>query len=152
MRSSAKSKRPFEQRGVSSARHIFHLSIPVADLDAAKRFYTDVLGARVGRTTDDWLDVLLWGHQITLQRRPADVLTPEAQGKRHFGVILPWPEWEALGERLVARGTPLLTPPAVKGTGTPQEQGKIYLADPSHNVIEIKAYRDLAATIGYDPE
>jgi extradiol dioxygenase family protein len=137
---------------VTEARYIFHLSIPVADLDAAKRFYTDVLGARVGRTTDDWLDVLLWGHQITLQHLPGEVRAPEAQGKRHFGVILPWAEWEALGERLRARGTPLLAPPTVTKAGTPEEQGKIYLADPSHNVIEIKTYRDLAATIGYEAE
>jgi extradiol dioxygenase family protein len=137
---------------VTTARHIFHLSIPVADLDAAKRFYTEVLGARVGRTTDEWLDVLLWGHQITLQQRPGDVLSPEAQGKRHFGVILPWAEWEALGARLVAGGAKMLAPPAVTKAGTPQEQGKIYLADPSHNVIEIKTYRDLAATIGYEAE
>ena len=98
----------------------------------------------------DWLDVLLWGHQITLQRRPQDVLAPEAQGKRHFGVVLPWAEWEALADRLVASGTPLLAPPAVSNRGTPQELGKIYLSDPSHNVVEIKAYRDLAATIGYE--
>jgi extradiol dioxygenase family protein len=138
--------------GVSGGRPIFHLSIPVADLNAAKQFYTDVLGARVGRTTDDWLDVLLWGHQITLQRRPDDVLSPVAQGKRHFGVILPWAEWEALGARLRARNVPFRSPPAVTNAGTPQEQGKIYLADPSHNVIEIKSYRNLAATIGYEGE
>jgi extradiol dioxygenase family protein len=138
--------------GVSVARHIFHLSIPVAELDAAKQFYVDVLGARVGRTTGDWLDVLLWGHQITLQRLPDEVLSPENQGKRHFGVILPWAEWEALGARLRARNVSLLSPPAVTHAGTPQEQGKIYLSDPSHNVIEIKTYRNLAATIGYEGE
>jgi extradiol dioxygenase family protein len=137
---------------VTDARYIFHLSIPVGDLDEAKRFYTVVLGARIGRTTDDWLDVLLWGHQITLQRRPQDVLGPDAQGKRHFGVVLPWAEWEAVGARLRARGAQLLAPPAIAHAGTPQEQGKIYLADPGHNVIEIKAYRDLAATIGYEAD
>jgi extradiol dioxygenase family protein len=34
--------------------------------------------------------------------------------------------------------------------GTPNEQGKMYLADPSHNVIEIKAYRNPRAVLGYD--
>jgi extradiol dioxygenase family protein len=137
---------------VSDARYIFHLSIPVADLDEAKSFYTDVLGARVGRRTGDWLDVLLWGHQITLQRLPAEVRPPDAQGKRHFGVVLPWAEWESFAARLRARNVAFLAPPAVTNAGTPQEQGKIYLADPSHNVIEIKTYRDLAATIGYEAE
>jgi hypothetical protein len=56
------------------SRHIFHLSIPVADLAAAKRFYVDVLEAQVGRENEEWLDILLWGHQITLQRRPDEVL------------------------------------------------------------------------------
>jgi hypothetical protein len=57
---------------VQMNRYIFHLSIPVQDLMSAKRFYVEVLGAAVGRETEDWLDILLWGHQITLQRGPWD--------------------------------------------------------------------------------
>jgi extradiol dioxygenase family protein len=133
-----------------SERRIFHLSIPVADLGAAKRFYVEVLGARIGREHAGWLDVLQWGHQITLQHGPSDVLPPSAQGKRHFGVVLPWREWEALERRIREAGVAFLEPPAVTLAGTPKEQAKMYLADPSHNVIEIKAYRDLAAALGYE--
>ena len=49
-----------------SSRRMFPLSIPVADLDAARRFCSDVLGATIvlGVTSEredpDWLDVLLW--------------------------------------------------------------------------------------------
>lgn len=70
-------------------RYIFHLSIPVLDLDIAREFYEDVLYAEIGRQEQDWLDILLWGHQITLQHRPAEVLPKSGQGKRHFGVVLP---------------------------------------------------------------
>lgn len=66
-------------------RRVFHLSIPVAELAAAKRFYVTVLGAVPGGKNEKWLDVLLWGHQITLQCRPDEVLPIEKQGKRHFG-------------------------------------------------------------------
>lgn len=132
----------------SPNRHIFHLSIPVADLAAAQRFYTEALGATIGREHDDWLDVLVWGHQITLQLRPNEVVPPDQQGKRHFGVVLPWAEWEALAARVRRAGVAFLSEPAVLLTGTPEEQGKFYLADPSHNVIEIKAYRTLG-TLGY---
>jgi len=83
-----------------SERHIFHVSIPVSELAPAKRFYVEVLGARTGRENDEWLDVLLWGHQITLQRRPEEVLPLEREGKRHFGVILPWAEWEHEAARI----------------------------------------------------
>jgi extradiol dioxygenase family protein len=90
------------------------------------------------------------GHQITLQHRPSDVLSPSAQGKRHFGVVLPWAEWEDLGNRLRAGAVTFLEPPSATLVGTPHEQGKMYLADPSHNVIEIKAYRNPRAVLGYD--
>jgi uncharacterized protein len=131
-----------------STRHIFHLSIPVAELGQAKRFYVEVLGARVGRENDEWLDILLWGHQITLQRRPAEVRSLRDQGKRHFGVVLPWPEWEKEAKRLAESGVSFLEQPSVLLQGTSEEQAKMYLNDPSHNVIEIKAYRDVAATLG----
>lgn len=127
-------------------RYIFHLSIPVSDLDTAKRFYVEVLGAALGRESDEWLDVILWGHQITLQRRPTEVL--EQQGKRHFGVVLPWSEWERLADHLKSMSTSFLSEPEVLLKGTPQEQAKFYLTDPSHNIIEIKTYRDISTTLG----
>ena len=124
-------------------RHIFHLSIPVSELASAKRFYVEVLGASIGRENDQWLDILLWGHQITLQHRPLEVLPPRQQGKRHFGVVLPWDAWEQEAERIRATGAPFMAEPAVFRSGTAEEQAKFYLSDPSHNVIEVKAYRDV---------
>jgi uncharacterized protein len=129
-------------------RHIFHLSIPVAELGPAKRFYVEVLGARVGRENEEWLDLLLWGHQITLQRQPSDVKSLKDQGKRHFGVVLPWSDWEKEANRLAASGVTFLEQPAVLNKGTSEEQAKMYLNDPSYNVIEIKAYRDVVGTLG----
>lgn len=133
-----------------NSRHIFHLSIPVADLTAAKRFYVEVLEAKVGRESEEWLDILLWGHQITLQRSPGEVLPLQRQGKRHFGVTLPWDEWERVMQRVRALGTPFLGEPKVLMRESPQEQAKFYLADPGNNVIEVKAYRDVGGTLGLE--
>ena len=130
------------------AGHTFHLSIAVTDLDTARKFYVDVLGARVGRVNEQWVDILIWGHQITLHQQPHEVPPRGERGVRHFGVVLPWEEWASLGKRLDAH---LLSPPTVKHEGTQQEQGKFYLEDPSGNVIEIKAYRDFDAVFGVDP-
>lgn len=47
-------------------------------------------------------------------------------------------------------GVPFLSEPEVLLTGTSEEQGKFYLQDTSHNVIEVKAYRNLADTLGVD--
>lgn len=130
------------------ARPIFHLSFPVRDLAIARDFYCGVLGACVGRETAAWIDILLFGHQLTLHQRPDEVLDPAARGVRHFGAILPWPQWRRLGDRLVDSGWPLRMPPTVAHTGTEREQGKILLCDPSDNLIEIKAYRNASVAIG----
>lgn len=132
-------------------RHIFHLSIPVVALEPARQFYVGILGAAKGRETPEWLDVLVWGHQITLQLRPDEVLPPAEQGGRHFGVVLPWEQWEREADRLKSMGVTFMTKPVVLKRGTPEEQAKFYLCDPSHNVIEVKAYRDVRATLGLDP-
>jgi extradiol dioxygenase family protein len=135
---------------MATTRHIFHLSIPVADLAAAKHFYLEVLGAKAGRENSDWVDILLWGHQITLQKRPNEVLPIAEQGKRHFGVTLPWDEWERSVRRVQSLGVGFLAEPVVLLRGSPQEQAKFYLADPSGNVIEVKTYRDVAGTLGIE--
>ena len=131
-------------------RHIFHLSIPVTDLMTAKRFYIEVLEAKVGREHEEWLDILLWGHQITLQKRPNEVRPLGQQGKRHFGVTLPWTEWEHAAERIRALGVEFVSEPTILFHGSPDEQAKFFLADPSNNVIEIKSYRNIAGTLGLE--
>lgn len=129
-------------------RYIFHLSFPVSELKSAKRFYVEVLGATVGRENEEWLDILLWGHQITLHHRPEEVLPLAEQGKRHFGVVLPWPEWERAVERIEKLGVGFLDSPTIKLAGTDDEHGKFYLGDPSGNVIEVKTYRNVQRTLG----
>jgi len=137
------------ERTTMTSRYIFHLSIPVSDLASAKRFYVDVLNARTGRENAEWLDVLLWGHQITLQHRPMEVLPRDQQGKRHFGVVLPWPDWEREVARIgKAASAGSHGPAKIEGAGTDQEHGKLYLSDPSGNVIELKAYRNVEQTLG----
>ena len=131
-----------------TTRHVFHLSIPVLDLTSARDFYVNILGARVGRENDQWLDILLWGHQITLQLRPDEVLPPDQQGKRHFGVVLPWQEWECQVSKVRSLAHTFFAEPAVLLAGATEEQAKFYLMDPSYNVIEVKAYRDVSSTLG----
>jgi extradiol dioxygenase family protein len=131
-------------------RPIFHLSFPVLDLNAAKTFYCDVLGATVGRDNGNWADIVLFGHQLTLHNRPSEVLAPDQRGVRHFGAILPWQEWVSLGAKLQSKGCTFVSPPTISNSGTDQETGKMLLCDPSDNIIEIKAYRCVAAVLGIE--
>jgi extradiol dioxygenase family protein len=131
-------------------RHIFHLSFPVFDLESSRRFYLDVMGAQVGRVNPEWMDILIWGHQITLHCLPNDVLTKDRLGKRHFGVVLPWKEWEQLAVEIKQRDGIFMKEPEVLLAGTHEEQGKYFMEDPSYNVIEIKSYRNFPATFNLE--
>ncbi|MCC5858409.1 MAG: VOC family protein [Ectothiorhodospiraceae bacterium] len=129
----------------------FHLAFPVNDLEAARRFYQDVLGCTPGRTSERWIDFDFRGHQITahLVDRHVSEPTNPVDGKqvpvRHFGLILPWDEWEDLVERLRAAGTRFLIEPGIRFQGAVGEQATCFLTDPSGNALEFKAFRDDSA-------
>jgi uncharacterized protein len=127
----------------------FHLSIPVLDLDASRQFYVDGLGAVAASERDPrWLDLFLWGHQLTLHHQPEQVLSPDQRGVRHFGLILPWEEWEEMVRLLRERGIGFVDEPSIRYVGTPEESAKVHLEDPSGHLIEIKTYRNFKAVFG----
>ncbi len=126
----------------TEAPPIFHVSFPVYHLDEAIAFYS-TLGGVVGRRETAWADVVLFGAQVTLQHVPEDVLQPMPRS-RHFGATLPWQEWE----HLVARLHGFVEDPRIDYPGTKREQAKAMVADPSGNLIELKAYRQPAAVLG----
>lgn len=129
---------------------IFHLAFPVRNLQEAKKFYVEVLGAGVGRQTAAWMDIMLYGAQITLHEKPEQVLPEEKNGVRHFGATLPWTRWQAVADGLRARAVSFRMPPTISHHGTPAEQAKLMLCDPSGNVIELKCYRNPAAALALE--
>jgi hypothetical protein len=127
-------------------RPIFHLSFPVRDLEKATSFYTRRLGAEIGRQNDSRADALLFGAQVTLQNDPSTVSNPMPR-TRHFGATLRWDEWESLTARLLGVSV-VVEPPTISYEGQSIEQGKMMIADPSGNLIEIKAYRHPDQVLG----
>lgn len=122
---------------------ILHLSLPVRDLEEALAFYVEVLGCTPGRRRGPWADVWFHGLQLTLQQRPQEVLAPGHAGCRHLGVTLDVDELDAVLRQLDALGVEWAEPPRVDDAGTPQEQRKAKLRDPSGHVVELKAYPDV---------
>jgi uncharacterized protein len=123
-----------------------HLSVPVRDLREATGFYCDVLGCRLGRVAERWVDVWFFGLQLTLQLRPDEVRPAADQGARHFGVTLDDPEaFDQLVTTLASRGVEWITPPTAHPDGELSGKREVKVADPSGNVIEIKHYEDATA-------
>jgi extradiol dioxygenase family protein len=131
---------------VTTPEAVLHFSIPVDDLETARRFCVDAFGCSVGRVREDWIDIWFFGMQLTLQHRPDEVRSPEEQGVRHFGVVLTdAASYSSLVDRLRAAGVRWLSEPA--GHADVELSGKVggKLADPSGNVIEVKHYADADA-------
>jgi extradiol dioxygenase family protein len=128
---------------VTTSGPVLHLSLPVSDLDAARRFYVDVLGCRVGRVRESWIDVWFFGMQLTLQLRPDEVRPSDGQGVRHFGVVLTDAEsYRSLVDRVRSAGVGWLSEPAEHTDIALSGKVGGKLADPSGNVIEVKHYPD----------
>jgi extradiol dioxygenase family protein len=128
---------------------ILHLSVAVRNLDEARTFYVDVLGCRVGRVRDGWIDVWFYGMQLTLHEEPDLARTPDARVVRHFGVTLGTEGFAALLERIrsqtIVPSIEWLRPVVTDHAGTPRAQTKAMIADPSGNAIELKTYADPVA-------
>lgn len=131
---------------------ILHLSLPVRDLESSKHFYVEVLGCALGRERPDFIDVWFYGLQLSLQQHPDQVLPDAQRGVRHFGVTLSSDDLAVLLARLQGQQVEWLHEVHTDYPGTPQEQTKAKILDPSGNAIELKAYADPNAAFEIDPE
>ena len=128
----------------------FHLAFPVHDLAAARAFYGGLLGCPEGRSSDQWIDFDLRGHQIVAhldpKAKPAGITNP-VDGHDvpvpHFGVVLDWDDWHALAGRLEAAGIAFGIAPHIRFKGQVGEQATMFFQDPSGNSLEFKAFRDM---------
>jgi uncharacterized protein len=126
----------------------FHLAFPVHDLDQARAFYAGLLGCPEGRSSPEWIDFDLFGHQIVAHLSPAvcDRASNPVDGHDvpvpHFGVVLDWDSFDRLAARLQAAGVTFVIAPYLRFAGQPGEQMTMFFRDPSGNALEFKAFRD----------
>ncbi len=130
----------------------FHLAIPVHDLPAARAFYGETFGLEEGRSSAQWVDFNFFGHQLVIHQHPKTPAqecahTNPVDGQDvpvpHFGVVLPWVQWETLAERLRSLRTAFVIEPCIRFRGQVGEQATMFLLDPCCNALEFKAFRNL---------
>jgi uncharacterized protein len=110
----------------------------------ARACFTWLPGAERGqRREDGWVDVILFGHQLTLHERPDEVIPRKARGVRHVGAILDWEAWEQVKARALSHAPELQQAISWRLQEQPEEHAKFVLEDPDGNLAEIKAYRRL---------
>jgi extradiol dioxygenase family protein len=126
---------------------LFHLSIPVDDLERAKAFYVGTLGCTVGRETRGRFDINFFGHHVVAHLSPREarkengVIASDGDTAplRHFGVILPLDAWKEMERRLTGRNVEFSLTPRLSFAGKPAEQHIMMLPDGCGNIVEFKS-------------
>lgn len=129
----------------------FHLAFPVTDLEQARHFYAGVLGCEEGRSSDQWIDFNLFGHQIVAHLAPGaarvvhrNEVDEDHVPVPHFGVVLSMEQFHAFAERLKSKGVRFVIEPKVRFQGQVGEQSTMFFLDPSGNALEFKAFADFS--------
>ncbi len=116
----------------------FHLSFVVPKLNLAEQFYVEFLGCKKGRDTGQWIDIIFFGHQLTLHQATA---TMKAQSIDHFGVILDKAQWLSIAEQVRLANMPFVLSPNEKTNNDNSESGKFIIEDPAGNLLEFKFFQ-----------
>lgn len=126
----------------------FHLAIPVKELKETRAFYRDLLGFKEGRSSDHWVDLDFFGHQLVLHlsESASENASNPVDGKDvpvpHFGVVLEWQQWHNFRDLCVKRDIDFIIEPYIRFAGETGEQATMFFLDPSGNALEFKAFKD----------
>ena len=127
----------------------FHLAIPVNNIAKCKIFYKEILGWTEGRSSDNWVDFDLFGHQLVIHFQESNnknLHTNPVDGKDvpipHFGVILEWENFKRFSSKLEKKGVEFIINPYIRFEGEPGEQATMFFKDPSGNALEFKSFKD----------
>ena len=128
--------------------NLFHLAIPVSDLDRANDFYVNILGCSKGRSSTKWIDFNFYGHQLVCHevKKSVNKNSNDVDGNNipvpHFGIILDWDQFQKLSANLQSKNINFIIEPTIRFKGKVGEQAIMFLKDPSDNAIEFKSFRN----------
>ncbi len=136
----------------------FHLAIQVRDIDEARDFYGTELGFPEGRSSKEWIDFNMFGHQLVTHLNPnigkqgkiSNISNPvDGHGVPvpHFGVVLNFANWEQLAISVKSFIPRFIIEPYIRFKGEPGEQGTMFFSDPSGNALEFKAFKNIESQL-----
>jgi extradiol dioxygenase family protein len=136
----------------------FHIAVQVRNIDEARHFYKNILGCSEGRSSAEWVDFNLFGHQFVCHLNSA--LGPQGRIASHYnpvdghgvpvphcGVVLEMESWTSLAGRLRQHRIEFVIEPYIRFKGEPGEQATLFFLDPSGNALEFKAFKNIDAQL-----
>ena len=126
----------------------FHLSLPCKEIEKTKEFYSEILKTKIGRSTNNWIDIDLFGNQITFTNsgdfnfefksyRLGEQILPSF----HFGIIINIDDFGKLYSRLLQLdiGATIKT---IFMENTVGEHLSFFVKDPNDYMIEFKCFKN----------
>ena len=127
---------------------LFHISLPCNDVNATKNFYKNVIGATLGRFNDNWVDINLFGHQLTFTNagkfnfnNPNYVFEGKILPSFHFGVVLDEETWNQVYAKLDAQKLELVAQATFLKSKS-GEHSSFFVKDPNDYMIEFKSFNN----------
>lgn len=126
----------------------FHLALPCNNIDKTKKFYQNTLGAKLGRSSDSWADINLYGNQITFTAagsfdfeyksyRLGEHILPSF----HFGIVIDSEPWQKLHDYLVKSDLDV-TDGLNFFKGKKGEHRSFFVKDPNGYMVEFKSFKN----------
>ena len=120
---------------------MFHLAIPSYDLEATRKFYTEVFGLQVGRSYSSYIIFNFFGHQVVTHLDKEEKTQALKMYPRHFGLIVEsLDEFNVIYERCVKANAPFFEARFERLINMPGWHHSFFVNDPSNNLIEFKHY------------
>jgi extradiol dioxygenase family protein len=132
----------------------FHLAVQVRDLDESRDFYGSKMGFEEGRSSEEWVDFNMFGHQFVVHLNPqlgktgkvssiSNAVDGHGVPVPHFGVVMNFGDWEVFAQKASTFIETFIIEPQVRFKGEVGEQGTMFFSDPSGNALEFKGFRDV---------
>jgi len=126
----------------------FHMSLPCFSVKETKNFYIEVIGASLGRMTQNWVDINLFGHQLTFIKAKKfnfNASNYVFEGKIlpsfHFGVILESKAWGSVYANLKEQQLEVVAQ-ATFLKDKAGEHTSFFIKDPNDYMLEFKSFEN----------
>jgi hypothetical protein len=127
---------------------VFHMSLPCLSVKETKSFYTEIVGASIGRSSQTWIDVNLFGHQLTFIKAqkfnfnsPNYVFEGKILPSFHFGVIVDETTWNSIYKKLKEKKLQLVDHSLFLKDKSGEHQS-YFVKDPNDYMLEFKCFKN----------
>jgi len=124
----------------------FHLALPCVNVNKTREFYTDILGAQIGRSAVKWADVNLYGNQITFTECGPFKFECKSYNFNgdilpsfHFGIILNRSDWQEVLDRLKSKNYDIVSEVKFLESKVGEHQS-FFVKDPNDFTVEFKCF------------